>query len=477
MRSAHSALLSISVAMIALLASPASAEEWPVFRGANGAGVSAATALPVEFGPEKNLVWQAEVPFGRSSPVIAGGRVFVTAAEGGRLLTLAFDGKSGEELWRRELERAYEAEFHSDTDSSTPTPASDGANVYALFHEFGLISYNAKGTERWRLPLGPFRNFYGIAASPVLAGDRLYVLCDQAEDSFLLAVDKNSGRELWRSKRAARLEAYSTPVLYPTAEAPELVIVSGSRWVDAYDPATGEVVWTLGQVGSSPISSPILLGDTLFVSAIDHAESGWTPFDTLLEEFDKDDDGELSRTDVENAWVAKHFGWLNSDGEGNLTEEDWNRVGREMVNDDWGVFAVRVPEAGGQPEKLWNYRQNIPYIPSPLVYDGVFYMVKDGMVTSLEPESGEQLKRGRLGGSSKVYASPIAGDGKIYIGTLEGDVAVLEAGGEWSVVATNSLGDEIWATPAIANGDLFVRTRGKLFRFGMPATEEAGAAE
>ena len=143
-----------------------------------------------------------------------------------------------------------------------------------------------------------------------------------------------------------------------------------------------------------------------------------------------------------------------------------------MVNDDWGVVAVRIPAAGGQPEKLWSYRQNVPYIPSPLIYEGVYYMVKDGIVTSLEPKTGEQLKRGRLDGGSKVYASPIAADGKLFIGTLDGDVAVLEAGADWTVLATNSLDDEIWATPAIADGDLFVRTRGKLYRFGVAEEEE-----
>jgi len=304
-------------------------------------------------------------------------------------------------------------------------------------------------------------------------GERLFVLCDQAEGSFLLAVDTNTGRELWRKPRAARLEAYTTPVVYPGVEDPQLLIVSGSRWVDAYHPATGEVAWTLGQVGSGPISSPVLLGDTLFVSAIDHAESGWTPFARLLEEFDADGDGELSKADVEGKWVANHFGWLNSDGKGNLTAEDWDRVGREMVNDNWGVFAVRIPGDGGKPEKLWNYRQNVPYEPSPLIYEGVYYMVKEGIVTSLEPKTGEQLKRGRLEGGAKVYASPVAADGKVFIGTMDGDIAVLEAGEEWTVLATNALGEEIWATPAIAEGDLFVRTRGKLYRFGL-AKEEGG---
>lgn len=447
--------------------------EWPGFRGPNGAGTSRSNGLPVEFGPDKNVVWVAEVPFGRSSPAISEDRIFLTAVDDDKLVTLAVDRKFGKELWRQEVERLETAEFHTATDSATPSPVTDGENVYAFFHEAGLVSYDASGKERWQVPLGPFRNYYGMAASPVLAGDRLFILCDQAEGSFLLAVDKNTGEELWRQKRPARLEAYTTPILYPSGDAPKALLVSGSRWVDAYDPANGEILWTLGGVGSSPISTPVLMGDTLYVSAINHAENGWAPFAPLLEEHDKDGDGELSRDDVAGVWLEKHFGWLNTDGEGNITLEDWARLEREVVNEHWGVHAIRVGD--GSAETVWNYRQNVPYIPTPLIHDSVYYMVKDNIVTSLDPKTGELLKRDRLGeAKSKVYASPVAADGKIYVGTLDGDVAVLQAGGEWSVLATNRLEDEIWASPAIADGHLYVRTKGKLYSFAVESKPESG---
>ena len=455
---------------------PAADLEWGGFRGPNASGISNSAGLPVEFGPGKNMVWVADVPFGRSSPAIAGDRIFLTAVDDGKLVTLALDRETGKEMWRWEVERLERAEFHTATDSATPSPATDGENVYAFFQEAGLVSYDRSGKERWRVPLGPFRNFYGMAASPVLAGDRLFVLCDQAEGSFLLAVDKNSGEELWRKKRPARLEAYTTPILYPSAEEPKALLVSGSRWVDAYDLATGKILWTLGGVASGPISSPVLMGDTLYVSGIDHAENGWAPFGPLLEEHDKDGDGELSREDVAEAWIAEHFGWLNADGEGNITAEDWERLEREMVNEQWGVHAIRVGD--GTAETVWNYRQNVPYIPSPLIHDGVYYMVKDDIVTSLDARTGELLRRDRLGGEekSKVYASPVAADGKIYIGTLKGDVVVLQAGAQWSVLATNALGDEIWASPAIAEDHLYVRTKEKLYSFAR-LSEPAEPAE
>ena len=453
-------------AAVLFLSFPIAAEEWSRFRGPNGSGVSESTGLPVELGPQKNKAWEADVPFGRSSPAVSADRIFLTAVEDGKLITLSLDRKSGKTLWRKELERGHVADLYPSTDSATPTPVTDGSNVFAFFHEAGLVSYDSAGKQRWRVSLGPFRNYYGIASSPVLAGDTLFLLCDQAKGSFLLALDKNSGKELWRRNRPARLESYSTPVLYPDAAKPLAVVVSGSRWVDAYDVATGKNVWTLGGVGSGPISSPVLVGDTLFINAHNHAEHGWPPFSELTKEHDANKDGSLAKAELEGSWMIKHFGWLDTDASGTLTADDWERLSQEVVNDNWGVFAIRVPAGEGQPEILWNYRQGVPYIPSPLVYGDVFYMVKDGVVTSLEPKTGKLLKLGRLGsGSPKVYASPVAADGKIYIGTLDGHLAVLDAGPEWTVLAMNDLGEEIWASPAISDGHVYVRTKGKLYDF------------
>ena len=454
--------------LLASRAIPAVADDWPRFRGVNGSGTSTSTGLPAEFGPQKNKVWQSAIPFGRSSPVIAGDRIFLSAVEDGKLITLALDRGTGKTIWRSTLERRRTDEFHHDTDSATTTPVTDGINVYVFFQEVGLVAYNKRGKERWRLELGPFRNFYSIAASPLLAGNTLFMVCDQAEGSFLVAVDKKTGKERWRRNRPARLESYSTPLLYPDKGKPKALIVSGSRWIDAYDLATGESLWALGDVGTGPVSSPVLVGDTLFVNAPNHAENGWAPFDGVLTEHDKDKNGELSREEVAGAWLIKHFGWLDNDADGAISAKDWKALGDEMVNDNWGVYAVQLPTGSGKPKVLWNYRKNVADIATPLVHDGVFYMVRDGIVTSLDAKTGELLKRGRLEeGSPKVYASPIAADGKIYIGTLEGTMFVLSAKGEWETLASVDLDDEIWASPAIADGRLYVRTRKKLYSFGV----------
>jgi outer membrane protein assembly factor BamB len=449
------------------------AGEWSRFRGPNGAGISPSTGLPVEFGPGQNVAWEASVPFGRSSPIVAGGRIFVTAVESDRLWTIALDLRSGKTLWRRGIERGQVADLHQATDSATPTPAADEAGVYAFFHEAGLVAYDHAGKERWRIPLGPFRNFYGIAASPVVSGGRLFLNCDQAKGSYLLAVDTKNGEELWRRNRSARVESYSTPMLIPNDAAPAAVVVSGSRWVDAYEPATGKELWTVAGVGTGPIASPVAGDGLLFVNAPDHAEQGWSAWSEVAAEHDADKDGALSKAEVADAWMAKHFGWLDADQNGSLSADDWKRATGEIMSDAWGVFAIRLPEGDGQPVIAWNYRKNVPSIPSPLFYGERFYMVDDGIVTSLDPRSGDLLKRDRLGnGSSKVYASPVAADGRIYIADMDGRVTVLADGPEWKVLATNDLNEEIWATPAIVDGRLYVRTKSKVYAFALGAAEQ-----
>jgi outer membrane protein assembly factor BamB len=293
------------------------------------------------------------------------------------------------------------------------------------------------------------------------------MLCDQAEGSFLLAVDKDTGKQRWRRNRPARLESYSTPLLYPDESKPRALVVSGSGWVDGYDPETGKSLWSLGEVGTGPISSPILSGHTLYITAPYHAEDGWSPFEGVVTEHDKDGNGELSREEVAEAWLIRHFGWLDHDADGAISAKDWKTVGEVMVNDNWGVHAIRLPDGEGLPEKVWHYRKNVSHISSPLIHDGVFYMVEDGILTSLDAKTGKLIKRGRIGeGSPKTYASPVAADGKLYVGTLTGTMVVLSAKGQWEPLASVDLQDEIWASPAIADGRLYVRTRAKLYSFG-----------
>lgn len=432
--------------------------------------------MPTEFGPTTNLEWETEIPFARSSPVLGANRIYLTGIDADAFTTLALERTTGKELWRRAIERDRHSEMHQDTDSATPTPVTDGANVFAFFQETGLVAYDSHGEERWRLPLGPFRNFYSVAASPILAGDTLLLVCDQNSGSFLLAVDKSTGQQLWRQERPARSLSYTTPILYPDGENPSQVIVLGDRWLDAYDIANGESHWMLGGLGVGPVSSPVLTGELVIVNAPDHAPEPPPPFTELAKDHDADGDGILTRQEVEGTWMTKHFGFVDWDGNGTLSKQDWDQLNQSMSSDDWGIHAIRLPHQGTEAKSIWHSQRSVPYIPTAIAYEDVLYMVKDGIVSAYDLETGELLKRGRLTkGSPKVYASPVAADGKIYIGTLAGQIAVLQAGKQWDVLAINDLGDEIWATPAIADGHLYVRTRGKLLSFAAQAPPDGAS--
>jgi len=444
---------------------PLTAGEWSRFRGENGSGLSESTGLPSEFSKEAGEGWRVEVPFGRSAPVLDDERVYLTAVEEDQLVTYAFARESGKQLWRRAVPRVRTADLYSLTDSATPTPAVDGEGVFVFFQEFGLLAYDLEGQERWRLPLGPFRNFYGMAASPILAGELIVLVCDQAGGSFVVGVERKSGSVRWRRERSSRLESYSTPILYPNAERPDQVIVAGSRGVDAYQLGNGQTVWSLEGIGAGPIASPVLSGDQLFVTTISHTESGWMDYSEVLEN-DADEDGELSKEELDGVWLANHFGWVDVDGNGSLSEKDWDALTAELSTDAWGASAIRIAPDGKSAKLEWTYRKNVSYIPTPIVYDELFYMVQDGVLTSLETETGEFVRRERLmQGSPKVYASPVAADGKLYFATLDGEVVVVEPGREWKVVATSALDEQVWTTPAVDQDGIYWRTKEHLAFF------------
>ena len=222
--------------------------DWPQFRGPNGSGVGAGTGYPVEFDPGKNVAWKVAVPYGQSSPVVVGGRVYVTASEGGKLMTISFDAKTGKENWRREIRRAHQHKMYAANDPASPSPAADETGVYVFFADFGLASYNADGSERWRLPLGPFKNFYGMAASPIVVGETLIQVLDQQSGSSMLAIDRKSGKLKWKTERKGSTVGWATPMVYRPGGEPAQLVVLGTTQLDGYYLNTGEPRWFLRQI-------------------------------------------------------------------------------------------------------------------------------------------------------------------------------------------------------------------------------------
>lgn len=450
------------------------AADWPRFRGPNGTGIdTTSTNLPTEFSPTKNNVWKSAVPFGRSSPVIVGNRLFLTASEGEMLVTLCYDTRNGRLLWRRDVKRVHNQKVFRANDAASPSATADATAVYVFFADLGLIAYTHDGKELWRHPLGPFDNFYGMSSSPVVEGETVVLLCDHNAGSFLLAVDKTTGKQRWKTERPGMAMGWSIPMIHTPASGPREVIVTGTTRIDAYYLATGERRWwfPIGSEGS--MGTPVWNGDSLLVASSGHdASQPWVPpFPETLGKYDTDKDGKLSSVEFQayKDW-AEHFGWIDADKNGFIDAAEWKTVS-EFGTGEYGVVSLKPGSTLGQlpaTATTWRMKKNLPYVPAPVLYKGVYYMVKDGgIVTSLNPETGEVLKQGRAATSLGEYlASPVAGDGKIYLLSEEGKLTVLKAGGEWEVITVNDMGEESYATPAIKDGRIYVRTKSMLYCFG-----------
>ena len=463
--------LTLSVLICAELITAA---EWSRFRGPNGSGVDRGSSnLPTEFGAAKNLAWKvADIPFGRSSPIMFGQHLYLTASQGNSLITLCYDATTGKLLWRNEAPKVHKHEYFRANDPASPSPAADASGVFVFFADLGLIAFTHDGKERWRHPLGPFDNFYGMASSPVVEGDLVILQCDHNGDSFLLAVDKNTGKQIWKTARPGVQMGWSIPIVYSPAGQPKQLVVSGWNRVDCYYLATGESHWWFPIGSDGVMGVPVSNGESLFFYTSGHDKPWADSFETVLAKYDTDKDGKISKAELQSDkdW-GEHFGWIDSDHNGFLDAKEWSAA-MQSTQGEFGV--VKVTPGGGTgklPQSAfgWRIKNKIPYVPSPLLYNGIYFMVKEGgIITSLDPETGKILKQGRAPQSvGDYFASPVGAGGKIFLLNAEGKLTVLSAKGEWEVLAVNDLNDEAFATPAIANGRIYVRTRSSLFCFAL----------
>ena len=455
-----------------LVATIACAADWPQFRGPNGLGISADKNLPVQIGPKKNIVWKTALPPGHSSPILVGPRIFVTAYEGEKLLTIALDRSTGKILWRREAPRPRR-EFMQETNSpASGSPVSDGRNVYVFFGDFGILCYGVDGEERWRMPMGPFNNANGHGSSPVLIDDKLILICDQDTDSYVIALDKETGQVRYRIARPEVTRSYSIPTVYRPKKGPAELIIPGSYLVIAYDLATGEKLWWVRGMSWQQKSVALVDGDMVYVSGWESGGDSGTPaesptWEEALARYDTDHDGKLTPTELLREF--RNFGEYDLDRDRTIDEREWNFYRARKASQN--VFmAIRAGGRGDVTGKrvLWRYRKSLPNVPSPLLYQGVLYLVKDGgVMTSLDPRTGEPFKIERLRGALEPYwSSPVAGDGKIYVLSESCKLTVLRADTDWQILAQNDLEDTCFSTPAIGDSRLYLRTRSALYCFG-----------
>ena len=413
------------------------------------------------------------MPAGHSSPVFTDNLIFVTAFEGKTLLTICLDRATGKVVWRRPAPRQREEFFQSTNSPASPSPVTDGTNVDVFFGDFGLLSYDASGNERWRLPLGPFNNANGHGSSPILADGKVILICDQDTDSFLIAVDASNGRVAWKTSRPEYTRGYATPAVYRPKSGPPELIVPGSFEVASYGLDSGEKLWWVRGMAWQLKSVPLIDRDRIYVSGWETGgdedrRSKVPEFAQVLAEFDADHNGKLSRRELPAKYDAQWFADNDLDHDGSIDQREWQFYQTRNSAENC-LVAIRAGGRGdvSKSRVLWRYRKALPNTSSPLLYQGVLYLIRDGIFTSLNPETGEIYKQARVTGALGSYwSSPVAADGKIFLASEEGKVVVMSANAEWEILSVNNLEEDIFATPAIVDGRIYVRTRAALYCFG-----------
>jgi hypothetical protein len=344
-----------------------------------------------------------------------------------------------------------------------------------FFADFGLIALDMDGNELWKLPLGPFDNVYGMGASPILFEDMVILAADQTNDSYLLAVSREDGSEVWKTARPEAKSGHATPILWEDESGRTQLLIPGSFYLTAYDAHSGEKLWWVSGLSFEIKSTPVIHEGMIFVNGFGSPlqQPGQQPEIAPWEEAvaqDADGDGKLSQAEVAGTHAEGWLGFTDLDQDGFYDADDWAYFRAAMTSEN-GVLAIKLGGEGDMTEEnvVWTYHRAVPQLPSPLLYEGVLYMINDGgIVTSFEPATGEVLDQGRLQGAiDAYYASPVAADNKIYFVSELGLVAVVQPGGSIDEVVVSDLDDLTYGTPAIADGRIYLRTRNTLYCFGL----------
>ncbi|HZJ45815.1 MAG TPA: PQQ-binding-like beta-propeller repeat protein [Pyrinomonadaceae bacterium] len=423
------------------LINTSSAANWPQWRGADGSGVSTEKNLPSDWNLSKNIKWKTPISGrGHSSPIVWENKIFLTTAVEGDVVpgakavkhmdgdkeflhpdsvgadrkhsfkVIGLDRQSGKVLWESVAwEGTPYDNRHRKSSYAASTPATDGKLVYAFFGTEGLYAYDFNGKLAWKAMLGNLGTVgMGTGTSPILYENLVIVQCDEENGaaSFIVAVDKKTGKEVWKTPRKVQV-SWSTPLLVHTAKRAEL-ITSGTESIIAYDPATGKELWTHKGVESNAIPSPVANSDVAFLVA---------------------------------GFPAKIAMALKLGGSGDLT---------------------------GSASEVWKYSKGTAYVPSPILYQDYLYIMTDrGILTCLDARTGEvKYEGGRIPIPATFTASPVAFDGKILLTSEDGDTFIIKAGPKHEVLGTNSVGEPVYASPAIADGRIFIRGEHNLYCIG-----------
>jgi outer membrane protein assembly factor BamB len=452
---------------------------WPQFRGPGASGVAEGEQPPVEIGPEKNVKWKVPAPDGLSSPIVVGDKLVITAFENDKLYTIAYNRADGSEAWRAEAPaKKIEKFLKGEGSPAASTCATDGERIVSYFGSCGLFCYDLDGNELWRyeMPTADTLAGFGTGVSPVIADGLVILNRDEMQNSKIVTVDLATGKPRWEKSRKS-ICSYSTPVVWDTPGGKHVVAPGFGRMI-GYDLKTGDERWYVEGMPSSPATTPVVSGDNLFWAGwspggSDDPENQMPSYDDMLKEnfADKNKDGVLSKDEAEGTSMATFFDSSDANKDGKFTRDEYEAIQKFMAA---GVNSAFVLRSGGMGDVtnshvLWKQTRGLPYIASPIVYDGQFVMVRDkGILTGYDPETGKELYQKREAAEGSYYASPVAANGNIYFTSLpEGEVTVVKAGtSPPEVVAKNEpLGERTSATPAIADDTLYIRTAKHLWAF------------
>jgi outer membrane protein assembly factor BamB len=314
-----------------------------------------------------------------------------------------------------------------------------------------------------------------MGASPVIVGDLLILACDQSTGSYVMALDKRTGKQRWKTMRPEAKSGHATPIVWRAADGRDEILLPGSFLMVAYDVQTGAKRWWVRGLSFEIKSTPVVHNGTMFINGYGAPENdpgrkiNVPPGEEVWKTADVDGNGVLTKPEFPKFSASFWFDVADLDMNKSLTRDEWEYY-RAALDSENGMLAIRLGGSGDITEKAvkWKYQRSVPQLPSPIVFDNILYMVNDnGIVTTLDPETGAMIKQGRLTGAlGNVYASPVAADGHLFFVTEPGAVAVLPPGGDLAPIAVNDLKEPAYATPAFADGRIYVRTVQALYAFG-----------
>ena len=451
---------------------------WPAFRGPNSSGVSADATPPVKISPTNSVWWKIQVPWSPSSPCVWDDQIFLTTFAENELQTRCYQCKDGKLAWSRGVKAEKLETFHSSESSpAASTPATDGQRVVSYFGSFGLVCYDRKGNELWRheLPVALSLGGYGTATSPVIAGNLVVVSRDRDDQSSLLAVDLRTGKTVWETARPDSYGSYGTPILWQNRDVEE-VVMPGSLRLKGYALKTGKEDWVVEGVTAFACTTPVVGDGLLFFAAWSDgkADAPWPSWEKFLEQHDKNKDGVVTLDEFDDASRDFYRG-LDINRDGKIDKTDYDQILASLAKGENVLVAVKPGGRGNisQTHVAWKAARGLPYVASPLFYDGRIYCIKNGgMLSSFDATSGKPYYlEERLDAVGSYYASLVAADGRIYLASLPGKLTVVKAGGEKpEILHQAEFGERIFATPALAGDKLYLRTQSALYSFGAQTT-------